>query len=692
MNTRTPRLVLIAFIIISFGCAARPAHHEPSPDARLDWWREARFGLFVHWGLYAVPAGRWGESTGHGEWIRETARIPVSEYDKLLARFDPRAFDADIWARLADEAGMEYIVITTKHHDGFALFDSAVSEFDVAATPWKKDVMAEIARSFGSRGLHTCWYHSIMDWHHPDYLPRRGWEAADRSAEGADFERYLEYLHAQVTELLTHYGPIGVMWFDGEWESTWNHPYGQALYDLCRRLQPDVIVNNRVDVGRSGMAGMTDGPGFAGDFGTPEQEVPATGFPGVDWESCITMNGHWGWNEADRDWKSTTELVRLLVDVVSKGGNLLLNVGPRADGTFPPQAVERMEGIARWMKLHGEAIHGTRASPFTDLGWGRCTQKRDGSDTRLFLHVFDWPIDGKLIVPGLGNDSFQASLLANGRALTAERAGPDLWVWLPEQPTDVDCPVVELRVKGEPVIYLPPHIESALSEFVTPMEVRITSPSPQLEVRYRLDGGEPQARDPLARGPITLRESTVVTARAFHHGRAVTPVVRREFRRVEPRPAPFPLGMEIAPAISIASIAGAWSSVDAWIHQLGDGPITHAPGIELGDLAGKENVGVLFSGCIRIPEDGMWRFSLTSDDGSRLEISDQLVVNNDGLHSSETREGSMALKAGWHPFRLAWFNRTGGAVLDLRFAREGESMHAVTSTDLGGLPRLHHSR
>lgn len=441
---------------LAASCAQPPAAPEPRAETaapgRMDWWREARFGLFVHWGLYAIPAGRWGEGTDHGEWIRTTARIPAWEYERLAAEFEPHAFDADAWARLAEQAGMKYVVITTKHHDGFALFDSAVSDFDVMATPWRRDVMSEIARAFGARGLRTCWYHSIMDWRHPDYLPRRDWEQAARPPVGADFDRYVDFLHAQVRELLTQYGPIGVMWFDGEWESTWTHERGQALYDLCRSLQPDVIVNNRVDVGRAGMAGFSAGEGLAGDFGTPEQEVPATGLPGVDWESCVTMNRHWGWNEADTEWKSTTELVRLLVDVVAKGGNLLLNVGPRADGSFPPQAVERLQGIARWMGLHADAIHGTSASPFPALPWGRCTQKADGDATRLFLHVFDWPDDGRLVVPGIMNDSFRATLLADGRALPAERAGPDLWLWLPELPTDPDCPVIELRVTGPPRI------------------------------------------------------------------------------------------------------------------------------------------------------------------------------------------------------------------------------------------------
>ncbi|MDA1259467.1 MAG: alpha-L-fucosidase, partial [Planctomycetota bacterium] len=521
--------------------------------------------------------------------------------------------------------------------------------------------------------------HSIMDWPHPDYLPRRGWEEAERPAEGAEFERYLEYLHAQVTELLTKYGPIGVMWFDGEWESTWSHERGQALYDLCRRLQPDVIVNNRVDVGRSGMAGLTEGPGYAGDFGTPEQEVPATGLPGVDWESCITMNNHWGWNEADLGWKSTSELVRLLVDVVSKGGNLLLNVGPRADGSFPPQAVERLQGIARWMRLHGEAIHGTQASPFAELPWGRCTKKRDGADTRLFLHVFDWPADGKLVIQGLGNDSFHACLLADGSALAAERAGTDLWIWLPEQPTDPDCPVIELRVNGEPIVYLPPRIEAAFDEFATYVDVEIKSASPALEVRFRRDGGEPGITDPVVDYPLRLRASVVITARAFHRGLPVSATVRREFRRVELLPAG---DVPPHPGLLRRVYRGSWDVLPDWSAAVPVGESV-ATAISLGEDSEQEGIGLLFEGFVDVPEDGMWIFSLTSDDGSQLRIAGRLVVDNDGLHGAETREEAIALAAGWHAFDLRWFNRTGGAVLELKKGLPGERLSPIAHDEFG---------
>ena len=250
---------------------------QPPPIDRMEWWREARFGMFIHWGLYSIPAGEWQGKTGYGEWIRDSAQIPVEQYDQFVKQFNPVKFNADQWVRIARDAGAKYIVITTKHHDGFCLFDSKVSDYDIMSAPYRRDIMKQMAEACRREGLRICWYHSIMDWHHPDYLPRRGWEK--RSSEGADFNRYVSYLKGQVKELLTRYGDIGVMWFDGEWEDTWNHERGQDLYDFVRSLQPNVIVNNRVDKGRGGMGGMSDA-GFAGDYGTPRAGNSRDRYPG----------------------------------------------------------------------------------------------------------------------------------------------------------------------------------------------------------------------------------------------------------------------------------------------------------------------------------------------------------------------------------------------------------------------------
>jgi len=345
-------LVLVAWLNDLSAQSETPEQH----DARMQWWREARFGLFIHWGLYAIPAGEWKGKTEYGEWIRSTAEIPLEEYDKFVAQFNPAKFNADEWVRMAKDAGMKYIVITSKHHDGFSLFDSKQTDFDVMATPFQRDILKELSEACRKAGIKMCWYHSIMDWHHPDYLPRREWEK-NRMAQGANFDRYVNYMKTQLKELLTNYGEIGVLWFDGEWESTWNSNYGIDLYKYVRSLQSDVIINNRVGAARAGMEGFTKAGEFAGDFGTPEQQIPATGLPGVDWETCMTMNDHWGYNKNNHNWKSTKQLIQMLTDIASKGGNYLLNVGPTSEGLFPQPSIDRLREIGQWMKIYGEAIY-----------------------------------------------------------------------------------------------------------------------------------------------------------------------------------------------------------------------------------------------------------------------------------------------------------------------------------------------
>jgi len=423
------------------------AETQEQRDSRMAWWRDARFGMFIHWGLYAVPAGEWKEETDHAEWILETAQIPVEEYEKFTAQFNPIKFDAKEWVKIAKEAGMKYIVITSKHHDGFCLFNSQLTDYDVVdATPFKRDILKELSEECHRQGIKICWYHSIMDWHHPDYLPRRNWEK--RSSEGADYDRYVEHLKSQVRELLTNYGEIGVMWFDGEWEETWSRERGFDLYNYVRSLQSNIIINNRVGKGRAGMTGTYDPKTAAGDFGTPEQEIPATGL-GYDWETCMTMNDHWGYNKHDNNWKSTEDLIRKLVDIASKGGNFLLNVGPTAEGLFPQPNMERLRAIGEWMRVNGESIYGTTASLFGKLEWGRSTTK----GKKLFLHVFDWPEDGKLSVPGLISKAEIAYLLANPyTTLDVNYQGGSAFISLPEKVPDPVVSVVVLEFEQKPEV------------------------------------------------------------------------------------------------------------------------------------------------------------------------------------------------------------------------------------------------
>ena len=418
----------------------------------MEWFNEARFGMFIHWGLYAAPAGAWKGKfapPGGGEWIMETMKIPIPDYARLVPQFNPVQFDAREWVRIAKDAGMKYIVITSKHHDGFGLWRSDLTDWCIKSSPFQRDPLKELADACRAAGLKLCFYHSIMDWHHPDYANRRKYHHL-RDGQ-PDMDRYVAYMKGQLKELLTRYGPIGILWFDGEWEPAWTHERGVDLYNYVRSLQPNIIVNNRVGKGRSGMGGMDKGQGV-GDYGTPEQEIPATGFgPGVTWESCMTMNGTWGHRTDDHDWKSATVLVHNLIDCASKGGNYLLNVGPTAEGLIPEASVERLAAVGRWMKLNREAIYGTQASPFKRLPWGRCTTKVRGRETILYLHVFDWPKDGKLLVPGLLNVPRRAYLLADARKQPLNTTSVDdgLVVSVPSDALGEISATIVLKVHGE---------------------------------------------------------------------------------------------------------------------------------------------------------------------------------------------------------------------------------------------------
>ncbi len=428
---------MIALMLLLASASIAPAAPPEEADDRLDWWREARFGLFIHWGLYAIPAGEWnGEAVpGVGEWIMYHGKIPPAEYASLVPQFNPVKFDADEWCRIAADAGMKYLVITTKHHDGFCLFDSQHTDFDIMATPFKRDIMREISAACRRHGLRIGWYHSIWDWSHPD-------------ASGQRFDEYAKVLKAQVDELLTNYGPIDIMWFDGEWIPEWTEEKGRDLYEHIRTVAPRVIINNRVGKGRGGMAGLHNPEKNVGDFGTPEQEIPGRGIPGYDWETCMTMNDTWGFRRDDHNWKSAPTLVRHLIDTASKGGNYLLNVGPTAEGLIPEESVERLAAVGAWLRVHGESIYGTQAGPFKRLEWGRCTRKGN----RLYLHVFNWPADGVLLVPGLVNEVAEARLLdaaVPGRIETAQR-DEALLIRLPSRPAGEMPTVVVLDLVGEP--------------------------------------------------------------------------------------------------------------------------------------------------------------------------------------------------------------------------------------------------
>jgi len=331
---------------------------------RIRWWRDARFGMFIHWGAYAVPAGVYKdqEIQGIGEWIMKHGQVPISEYEEFARQFNPVKFDAEEWVRIAKNAGMKYIVITSKHHDGFSLWDSKVSDYNIVDyAPYGKDVLQALSEACQKEGIVLGFYHSIMDWHHPDAQSQSYLESDSliHTNGNPDFPRYLEeYMKPQVKELIDNFDPA-ILWFDGEWTQEFTHEQGQDLYQYVRSLKPDILINNRVDTGRKGMQGMNqEGEDYAGDFGTPEQEI-LEGTSVFDWESCMTMNDTWGFKANDDNWKSTSLLIHNLIDVTAKGGNYLLNVGPTAEGEIPLPSVERLEQMGKWLTTNGEAIYGT---------------------------------------------------------------------------------------------------------------------------------------------------------------------------------------------------------------------------------------------------------------------------------------------------------------------------------------------
>jgi alpha-L-fucosidase len=414
------------------------AHETPAQrDARMKWWREARFGMFIHWGVYSVPAGTYNGKPipGIGEWIMNSGKIPVAEYRKYAGQFNPVKFDADQWARLARDAGMKYIVITSKHHDGFAMFDSKASDWNIVkASPYARDPLKDLAASCRKYGLKLGFYYSqAQDWNNGGSAIGGKWDKPQERS----MDDYIDKVAVpQVREILSNYGEFpAVLWWDTPQDM---NPERAGKLIALLQLKPGIIHNNRL------------GGGFGGDTETPEQHIPATGFPsGRDWETCMTMNDTWGYKSHDQNWKTAATLIRNLVDIASKGGNYLLNVGPTSEGLIPEPSVERLQAIGTWMKVNGEAIYGTSASPFTRLPWGRCTKKVTANGSTLYLHVFSWPQNGKLLVPALKNAAQKAWLLADAekKTLAAQNTADGLMLSVPATAPDPISSTVVLQIK-----------------------------------------------------------------------------------------------------------------------------------------------------------------------------------------------------------------------------------------------------
>jgi len=478
----TITLVIAAVLAGTFNIHAQPAETKEQRDARMGWWRGARFGMFIHWGPSAVLAGiRNGKSMTFpfSEWLMFWEKIPVAEYKAFAKDFNPVKYNAEEWVRLARDAGMKYIVVTTKHHDGFAMFDSKVSDWNIVqASPYGKDAIKDLADACRKYGMRLGFYYSqAQDWVNGGAVGLASEQG--RLSEGnrwdtameRDMDDYLDKVAIpQVRELLSNYGEFpDILWWDTPRDVTVER--GERILKVVRELKPNVVQSDRLS-----LKGWR-----TGDFKTPEGVIPAQGYPGKDWETCMTMNKSWGFKRGDEDWKPTEALLRNLIDIASKGGNYLLNVGPTAEGIIPEPSVERLKAMGAWMKVNGEAIHGTGPTPFgAEAGafdpvkrvkkgapwltldpntpeykdgeplfnpawvW-RCTTKPG----KLYLHIFQWPENGKFEIPAVKEKITKAYLLADPQqtALKATQSDTGVSIALPEKAPDPIASVACLELE-----------------------------------------------------------------------------------------------------------------------------------------------------------------------------------------------------------------------------------------------------
>ncbi|GHU69524.1 alpha-L-fucosidase [Spirochaetia bacterium] len=381
---------------------------------RTQWFREARFGMFIHWGLYAIPA--------RGEWVRSQERMPQEDYLGYFNEFSATEYNPREWAKLAKKAGMKYAVLTAKHHDGFCLWDTQLTDFKATNTPAGRDLVKEYLEAFRAEGIRVGLYFSIIDWRHPDFPHYGDRQHPLRDDPGAgnenrNFDRYLDFLHGQIRELLTGYGKLDIMWFDFSYGDMKGEKWkARELMEMVRSLQPQLITDNRLEgSGENSGTILTANPSpFAGDFACPEQMIPPEGIRNelgdpVPWEACITLNNHWGYCAADHHWKSADMVIKMLVECVSKNGNLLLNVGPDAKGRIPQASVEILEEVGRWMADNNESIYGCGLASFDKPEWGRFTQKGN----KLYAHIYEAQAGG-VCLPNLAGKIEKLRLLADG--------------------------------------------------------------------------------------------------------------------------------------------------------------------------------------------------------------------------------------------------------------------------------------
>lgn len=427
----------LAVLLFTAGIAsAQEQSYKPTPEnlKSREWFENARFGLFIHWGVYSI--------LGDGEWVMNQQQIPIETYEKLPQLFNPTAFDAKAWVKLAKDAGMKYITITSKHHDGFAMWDSKVSDYNIVKrTPYGKDVLKMLAEECQKEGIKLFFYHSQLDWRHPDYFPRGNTGHSSGRPNSGDFNKYLDYMDAQLTELLTNYGPVAGIWFDGMWDKKDAEWRLEKTYNLIHSLQPAALVGSNHHV--------TPYPGE--DFQMFEKDLPGhntTGFSpeqtigNLPKETCETINTSWGFNLKDNKHKSKKDLIQYLVKASGYGANFLLNVGPMPNGMIQPEHVETLREMGAWLNTYGETIYGTKGGPLTPREWGVTTQKGN----KVYVHILKWH-DESLTIPSWGKKIKSARLMNTKAPIKFIENEFGVTLKVPKTSMDEIDTIVELEMK-----------------------------------------------------------------------------------------------------------------------------------------------------------------------------------------------------------------------------------------------------
>jgi alpha-L-fucosidase len=661
-NMKKINVILLVLLLMAGNVFPQKSRAD---DPKMDWWKEAKFGMFIHWGLYCIPGGEWNgkKTTNIAEWIMNDLKIPVSDYKAYANQFNPTGFNADDFVLLAKEAGMKYMVLTAKHHEGFAMFKSSDLFNVVDATPYKKDVVKQLADACKKYNMPFGLYYSqAQDWTHAGggkYC--KNWDIA----QDGSFDKYLnEVAIPQITEILTNYNPR-IIWWDTPAEMTRERA---AKIEAVLHKYPNLITNDRL------------GGDVEGDLETPEQYIPATGVPGKNWESCMTMNNTWGYSKFDTNWKSAESLIRNLIDIASKGGNYLLNVGPTPEGLIPGPSIERLKEVGKWMKVNGEAIYGTKASPFSELKWGRATQKASGNNTILYLNVFDWPVDGNLTITGLENKILKAyPLIDPSKKLKITEKEAEKTIDVRNVKKMEVATVIVIEIKGKPVVNNTPVITSDNSIYTSKIEFSITSDTKNGIIHYTTDGTEPTLSGKIAKDNILMNATgkLVIKASTFLNGKPVSAVSTATFEQEQLLDPAY----EGKPGLKYKYFEGSWEKLPDFT-KLSALKTGITPDINLNEKKQASNYGFTFNGYINVPENDVYAFFLSSDDGSKLIIDDLKVLDFDGMHGMSDKRMDVALSAGLHRISIQFFQHDGDDGLKLEWKQTGKERKLVDKSVL----------